>query len=491
MFKHILTALMVAAFGISQASAITLAKPGTIEGEIPENSINELVVDGHIDASDLLYISEKLSDLLTLNLSDAIIDACDGVMIGTVTHHPANTLPANIFAGTKLQTVILPASQGLVIKPGAFAGSSISSINIPVTVASIGDGAFTGCTNLAEATVSTNKLGKGVFSNCTNLESVVFTVATDIPENTFYGCTNLAKVSAPAGILSVGDRAFSQCANLKEFPFTSSIASIGREAFMQSGLNEVDLTASSKLKSVGEWAFAMMPALTSLKLGNAPALGNAVAFACPNLAVFENSANVSDIPDFALTKSATLDTLDIVGIEYIGRYALSGLSGIRAIQLPTTLEKINDYAMQNMTGLENIYTELTTVPELGENVWDGVDQKNVTLEVPDYDSEQLFRLADQWQNFKIINSDTASSNDAIDNIVDELRARFDGDDLIVQTGGVEIENLMLYNPAGALLIAVQPMEDTIVVNTAGFGTRIFIVHASLADGRVAALKLAK
>ena len=477
------------AFGAANVSAVTLTAPGTLEKNVTDLTITELGVTGPMNAEDMIFISSKLPNLQSLDLSQANIVASDGLLIGTVTRHPANTIPSNVFAGLPASKVVLPKAQGLIIKAGAFAGSALKSIDIPATVELVGDGAFAGCTALESATVGAAKIGNGAFSACPALATVSFSKAVAVPDNTFYGDAALQNVEGD--FLSVGDRAFAGCASLTAFPFSASLSSIGNEAFMQSGIKTVDLTKCTDLDVVGNWAFAMMPNLTSLSLGNASQVGDAVAFACPKLTDFQ--FDVTEVPDFALTKTAVTDGASIIpeNVEYIGRYAFSGLYGVSEIVLPTTLQKIDDHAMEKMTRLESIRIFQSVVPELGEDVWFGVEQSNVTLEVP-AESIEDYESAEQWQNFHIV-ADRSDVDDMVDDATElsNLRARFDGDDLIVETNGVEIEYLALYNVGGQLLIAVEPMDSTIVVNTTGFGTKVFIVQAALADGRTAALKIAK
>lgn len=497
MTKNIISALLLFCCGVFNLSAITIGTPGSLSSTLTDTSIDKLEISGSINAADLRFIAEldvdddgapvlkNLPNLVSLDLSKATVKECNDIFVGNGSIHAANTIPTGIFAGTPLKSIVLPSSDGLVILHGAFAGSALETVNIPSTVASVGDGAFAGCKSLKSAVIGANSLGKGVFSNCDALKTVEFTKPVDVPENAFYGCTSLETVKGD--ITAAGDRAFAKCPALTSISF-SVIYAIGREAFMQSGLESVNLSGAP-VESVGEWAFAMMPNLKSLNLGNASQMGQAVAFACPRLVEFKTAG--VDLADFALTKSLAFESLTVPeGVENIGRYALSGLSGVKTVTLPSSLEMLDDHAMENMTALDTIYTNTTVVPALGEDVWAGVSQKDVTLTVPEIVIDD-FKNADQWQNFNIISEETLSIDDvAGDSDLTNLRARIDGDDLIVETDGVEIDNLMIYNPAGQLLIAVEPMDSTIIVNIAGFGTRLYIIHAALADGRTASLKLA-
>lgn len=493
MRRHILSSIIMICCSLLPAAAASVAVK-VEAGELPSKiaspeTVTTLTINGYVDASDLAYIAE-LPALETLDMSGTTIVAWEGRLFGsTVTRYAANSIPANMFAGSRIKTVILPKTKELVIGPGAFACSQLASIKIPSSVAKVGDGAFAYCPQMTEVVVEIPQIGKGLFHNCPKLKSVRFLRNMELPVNTFYGCVALEKVEGP-GFISVGERALSHCSSLKSFPFNSLTKEIGRESFMKSGLEKVDLS-SCQLDSIGEWAFAMMPRLTTLITGNVVGMGQAIAFACPNLVTFETSESATELPDYALTKSAAVDTTGLLhdGIERIGRYAMSGLSGIHAVYLPQGLKMLDDHAMENMTSLETIYSNLYYIPELGEDVWAGINQADVELVVPNQMTQE-YKNAEQWCEFDVVN--TSSSVDAVlGEDKPNIRAKFDGDDLIVQAEGVDIDRLTLYNPAGQLLIAVEPMSETIAVNTAGFGTRLFIVHAALSDGRAAAVKISK
>lgn len=494
MRKYIISSLFAACVAFA-ASAFTpsgvtvVVTPGNLSKLIPDaETAVSLVLSGEANAVDLAYLAD-MEKLETLDMSRLSIVGVDNYLVGTVSHHPANSIPANVFAGANFSSVVLPSTDGLTILSGAFAGSKLTSITIPSTVSSLGDGVFAGCNALTVVDCSAKSLGKGVFSKCEALKDVKFASTVALPADAFFGCKSLPSVSGD--FTAVGDRAFSNCTSLTSFPFGSKLTAIGNEAFMKTSLKEVDLSVCPSLTTVSEWAFAMIPTLKSLKMGNVENMGQAIAFACPSLTRFYTSARATEIPDYAVATSAVNSPSDLLhdDIVSIGRYSMSGLSGISSVTLPASLEYIGDHAMENMTGLTHILSELFDIPELGEDVWAGINQADVELEVPTEMTEE-YKSSPQWSEFRIVN--TSSSADAIlGEDLPNLRGRFEGDDLIVEADGVDIDRLLLYNPGGQLLIAVEPMEQTIAINTSGFGTRLYIIHATLADGRAAVLKLAR
>ena len=123
-------------------------------------------------------------------------------------------------------------------------GYSVSDINIPDSITSIGAGAFKNFANLRQVNIpdSVTSIGSGVFSDCPILERVI-----------------LGK-----GIGVIPDRAFYGCSYLTDFQAYGNISVVGNEAFSYSGLAEISLPAATK---IGDEAFSYS-ALTEISLPN-------------------------------------------------------------------------------------------------------------------------------------------------------------------------------------------------------------------------------
>ena len=91
----------------------------------------------------------------------------------------------------QLTTVLLPNTLTAI----AFSGcSSLTEINLPASLTSIGESAFYDCSSLTEIHLPAN--------------------LTSIRESVFNGCSSLTEIHLPASLTSIGGYAFDQCTSL-------------------------------------------------------------------------------------------------------------------------------------------------------------------------------------------------------------------------------------------------------------------------------------
>ena len=102
-----------------------------------------------------------------------------------------------------------------------------TSIILPDSVTSIGDGAFSGCTGLTSIVIpdSVTSIGSSAFAGCTGLASVTIPDSvTSIGNYAFYGCSGLTSVTIGKGVTSIGSEAFYGCRRLTSITFNGTIA---------------------------------------------------------------------------------------------------------------------------------------------------------------------------------------------------------------------------------------------------------------------------
>ena len=128
-----------------------------------------------------------------------------------------------------------------VIGASAFAGTGLTSLNVPASVDTIGEGAFSGCTSLKDAKFaqgfSVTLLSQRIFSGCTSLEEVDLsaTRTCSIDFEAFNGCISLTKVAFSENPVSssykIEGSAFKGCTSLTVMDIPDYIKNIGANAF--------------------------------------------------------------------------------------------------------------------------------------------------------------------------------------------------------------------------------------------------------------------
>lgn len=90
----------------------------------------------------------------------------------------------------------------------------LTSIIVPNSVTSIGEGAFSGCILLFNIIIpnSVTSIGDWAFMDSNALSHIVISNSvTSIGDGTFYGCSSLTNIVIPDSVTSIGDIAFEGC----------------------------------------------------------------------------------------------------------------------------------------------------------------------------------------------------------------------------------------------------------------------------------------
>lgn len=213
---------------------VELATPGTLGVEVLYkvdvlNDIDYLKVKGTMNSTDWTTIN-NMKNVQGLDLSQAKFDA----------------VPDEGFRGlSKLYTVKLP--EGVTsIGWSAFLETNLQSIDIPATVATIGDDVFRGLKSLETITFAKNSvltaIPHGFCNSCYALKSITIpNTVVSIGNYAFYDCQSLSNCVLPLSLQSIGGSAFYNTKSLKNIDFPQGLKSIGGGTFGQSGLENVCL----------------------------------------------------------------------------------------------------------------------------------------------------------------------------------------------------------------------------------------------------------
>ena len=305
------------------ASALDLkVTPGTLRNELPAltSTTDETVrISGEANVTDLILLRELPAGVRTLDLSGLQIVAYTYQQGGYMNRlsYEANEIPPYMLFGTHISKLTLPAGVTR-IGDAAFGLTPLDSFTTPATLETLGDYAFSGCTDLKEVEFTRPViLGKGAFRNCRNLIRVRFGYdPLEIPASFFEGCSSL-QTGVPASVSIVGER-----------------------AYRGAGLSEVDL---SNVSTVGDYAFADMKVLRNIIIPRS----HDVVY---GIGAFSNDPELNDlsdwagnIPDLLLAHSSTSGRNNVfLNTPEIGEGAFANNMSIDSLRLGKAILQSRD-----------------------------------------------------------------------------------------------------------------------------------------------------
>lgn len=134
---------------------------------------------------------------------------------------------------SQLTQVDIPKGNLTQIGENAFAFSGLKSINLPEGITEIPDFAFMECRELEQITlpISLKRIGINAFRNCLSLKNITLPEnLLDLGGGTFGGC-GLKSIRIPDRIVSILPGTFQECRDLKQVTLPESLLKIGSGAF--------------------------------------------------------------------------------------------------------------------------------------------------------------------------------------------------------------------------------------------------------------------
>ncbi len=312
----------------------------------------------------------------------------------------------NLYINDKLVTEVNITTATKISSYALYNCSSLTSIEIPNSVISIGTGSFRGCSLLESITLpfvgatlngtSDTHFGYifGASSYSSNssyipisLKTVVVTGGESIGEGAFYGCKSLISITIPDSVTSIGKDAFYGCkienaiiptiaipyitkSNLKVVIITSG-ESIGSSAFWDCD-SLTSIVISDNVTSIGKYAFYTCSSLTSVTIGGGvTSIGDGAFEYCSSLEKVNYAetidswvqiefGNCYSNPLYYAKNLYINDVLcDFTNVVLttatkISSYAFSNCSSLTSITIPDSITSIGDGAFSNCTSLTSV-----------------------------------------------------------------------------------------------------------------------------------------
>lgn len=215
---------------ILKTVTINLTEAGTLPDKISssnKNKITNLKIIGDINGTDLRFIREMAGNIIgngnlsKLDLSKAwIVEGGEAYCHkeGNYYYSSNNQLGCYAFDGCfSLTSINIPLSV-TSIGDRALSCTPLENINIPSSVTEIGERAFLYCDHLKSVNIpsSVTELGGGAFRGCESLKNInIPSSVTEIKEGTFENCSSLESVNIPSNVTKIGYSAFHDCKSLR------------------------------------------------------------------------------------------------------------------------------------------------------------------------------------------------------------------------------------------------------------------------------------
>ena len=283
------------------------------------------------------------------------------------------TLPASYFGGcSELTSVVLPNGV-MTIEAEVFANCySLASITLSNSLSYIGSRAFayTSLNSLALPS-SLSGVAPDAFLN-SNISRLEGGCVADDGISLIFGNTLVAIASAglgeeyivPTKATTIGDAVFKGCHTLENITIHDKVASIGKEAFKNCG-SLTSIAIPDSVKSIGSGIFAGCSSLKNISLGTSIESINKEMFTgCDSIEQFSGKFATED--GYALVSNGTL-------------IAFAKACGLQEYTISADITYIEERVFANCTNISLFRFESTTPPTLGEGVFDGIENLQISI----------------------------------------------------------------------------------------------------------------
>lgn len=314
-----------------------------------------------------------------------------------------------IYKGTMPENTKIVVREGTttVCEAAFYNKAGLVAIELPGSLNTIGNYAFSICTGLTSVTIpeGVTEIPLSAFSNNTSLKSV------ELPENlvaigesAFQYCPSLDSIVIPDKVRTIGNSAFSNCLQLKSVYMPKWLMRVGRNAFKKcEALERVDIT------NLGGWC----------NVDFEDSKSNPLLFAHH---LYINGKELTDleVPTYSLTPYYNYKgewVLSSPDLEKIKDYAFYGCEGLKTVVFSNYVTSVGNCAFAGCTALKSVKTPETKPFDLHKYAF--TSRENTSLYVSNRYLYE-YQNAEYWKDFKQVKAypDADVNEDAEIDIVD-------------------------------------------------------------------------
>lgn len=292
-----------------------------------------------------------------------LVQGCNGSVIPT--DGSVTVIGDSAFEYCKqLENITIPDNVTAIGFSAFYNCDSLQSLTIPKSVLSIDSYAFGACTGLTSITVeegnpvyhaSRNCLieteSKTLIQGCNQSILPTDGSITSIGDDAFSYCTNLMSITIPDGVTSIGSNAFYRCSNISTIKIPDSVTSIGSYAFWKT--RYYDNTAN--------WKNGILYIGKHLIVADRNKISSSITVKDGTLTIANNA--------FSSCGGITGVTLPD-GLISIGARAFYDCRGMKDITIPDSVTSIGNHAFSSCANLEAI-TIPDSVRNIGYRAFNG------------------------------------------------------------------------------------------------------------------------
>ena len=248
----------------------------------------------------------KVADVIVYGSPEAgkgVFEGTGSLMDGFGLVYSGEAISAGMFSpsfGGSVEIYRMDISAVSSIGDAAFKDAHVAKVEISRETEHIGQDAFSGCSVKDLIIRGDPEIGKNAFAGCTSLETADIGYLTSIPDSMFTGCTSLADVSLSRNLVSIGSSAF-ESSGMVSVVFPGTLNSVGDRAFA-SCISLVSVSFTGDLDRMGSSAFADCVSMRKTEIQSVAEPGSDAFIGCDAM----ERVFMKDVGDFSFREGTRI-----------------------------------------------------------------------------------------------------------------------------------------------------------------------------------------